>query len=71
MQLVPQVGPPPTVHQIGNGAAVSRHAQTLPIENYWEWSAVALRQERARPGIYNGQLKAQVIKDLIVGSRRQ
>ena len=70
MQLVPQLEPPPTAHQIGNGNA-GRHAQTLPIENYWEWSAVAPRQECTRLAIYNGQLKAQMIKDLISGSGRQ
>ncbi|CAK0844902.1 unnamed protein product, partial [Prorocentrum cordatum] len=44
---------------------ISRRTQTAPIKHYWTWSALELRQERLRLGIYRGQLTAQMIEDLL------
>ena len=43
----------------------SRHTQTDDQEPYWEWSATKLRALCEELGIYRGQLKSQMIKDLI------
>ncbi|CAK0908895.1 unnamed protein product [Prorocentrum cordatum] len=52
-------------------SGISRHAQTIPIKHYWTWSTTELREERLRLGSYRGQLKLQIIKDLLNEADRQ
>ncbi|CAK0848466.1 unnamed protein product [Prorocentrum cordatum] len=49
----------------------SRHTQTAPVPRYWAWSAVDLRAECERLRIFHGQLKAQMIVDLLIGAGRK
>ena len=67
-QIVPVTVPLAEEQLAISESGISRHAQTMPIKHYWTWSAVDLRAECVQRGIYHGQLKAQMIVDLLVGA---
>ena len=64
-QIIPATVPPAEEQLAISESGVSRHTQTMPTKHYWTWSAVDLRNECVRFGIYHGQLKAQMIEDLL------
>ena len=67
-QIAPVTVPPAEEQLAISEIGISRRTQTMPIKHYWTWSAVDLRAECVQRGIYHGQLKTQMIVDLLVGA---
>ncbi|CAK0851823.1 unnamed protein product, partial [Prorocentrum cordatum] len=57
--------PPGEEHLAIVESGISRRTQTTPIKHYWTWSATEMREECLRLCIYRGQLKSQMIEDLL------